>query len=262
MAPLTRARANARSMCDNDLSSNDVKPGITLMAPATKKRKRPASKTGQKSPIKLARARTPPTDEKYGLIQEKLQDNLYALLIQHILWNQTSGRAARPVLDAILALYPTPEKLAQAEFSYLAMLLYPIGLYNRRAKRLIDFAQAWVERPPHKSRRYRRVDYPSKGCGRDIGPNEILGEDDPREGWEIAHLPGIGPYALDGYRMFYRDKLRYEPDETPEIPEWQTVVPLDKELRPYMVWRWKKEGFDYNILTGAVTRIDLAQAAS
>jgi hypothetical protein len=39
-------------------------------------------------------------------------------------------------------------------------------------------------------------------------PGEILGSKDAREGWEIAHLPGIWAYALVSYRIFYRDKLR------------------------------------------------------
>jgi len=33
-------------------------------------------------------------------------------------------------------------------------------------------------------------------------------EGDAREGWEIAHLPGMGAYALDSYRIFHRDELR------------------------------------------------------
>ncbi|KAK9897331.1 DNA glycosylase, partial [Cystobasidium minutum MCA 4210] len=165
---------------------------------------------------------------RYGLIQEELQDNLYYLMVQSILWNQTWGRSARPVLDAILTLYPTPDKMANASLPELTLMIYPIGLHNRRAKRLIDLAQVWLDAPPCKERRYRK--------------------DDPREGWEIAHLPGIGAYALDSYRIFHRDKLRQiAPDAE---PEWKRVVATDKELRAWLIWRWHQEGYHYDILSG------------
>lgn len=114
--------------------------------------------------------------DRYGLIQEELQDNLYYLMVQSILWNQTWGRSARPVLDAILTLYPTPDKMANASLPELTLMIYPIGLHNRRAKRLIDLAQVWLDAPPCKERRYRKVGYPNKQSGKDVKPGEILDE--------------------------------------------------------------------------------------
>ncbi|PSN63014.1 hypothetical protein BS50DRAFT_452628, partial [Corynespora cassiicola Philippines] len=115
---------------------------------------------------------------------------------------------ARPVLFRILALYPDPSRLALAAIKDLTPILQPIGLQNIRAARLIALAKTWVAAPPCRERRYRKLHYPLRGCGADVKPGEILGPEDEREGWEIAHLPGMGPYALDSFRIFYRDRLR------------------------------------------------------
>lgn len=194
----------------------------------------------------------------YGLIQERIQDSLYALVVQVILWNQTHGKAARPVLFKILSLYPTPFHLSQANLGELIEILQPLGLHNVRAKRLIALAEAWVVAPPCKERRYRRLHYPDRGCGIGVKPEETLGMDDEREGWEIAHLPGMGPYALDSYRIFYRDRLReVEGGE----PEWKRVLPLDKDLRPYLKWRWAQDGWDWNELTGKRRKLNPEEIA-
>lgn len=225
--------------------------------PATKKRKRPERVSHHFAPQrKPNRPTTIPQPEDlpfqlqpagYGLIQERIRDSLYALVVQVILWNQTHGKAARPVLFQILTLYPTPFHLSQAELNELTALLQPLGLHNIRAKRLIALAEAWIAAPPCKERRYRRLHYPARGCGADVKAGEILEVEDEREGWEIAHLPGMGPYALDSYRIFYRDRLReVEGGE----PEWMRVLPLDKDLRPYLKWRWAQEGWEWNEHTG------------
>ena len=186
---------------------------------------------------------------RFGLVQEFLSHNLYFLCVQAILWNQTRGQQARPVLGQILTLYPTPEDLASADLDTLTALLYPIGLHNIRAARLIAFAKGWVDAPPCRERRYRRLDYPTKGCGRDVGKTEVLDEEDEREGWEVAHLPGMGAYALDSFRIFGRDKLR-EVEDVEGKEEWRSVLPLDKDLRAYLVWRWWREGWVWDMHTG------------
>lgn len=73
--------------------------------------------------------------------------------------------------------------------------------------------------------------------------------------WEIAHLPGVGAYALDSWRIFCLDEFRSgmlevgvkEGDGNEKVEnggnnEWRCVVPTDKELRAYLRWRWAKEG--------------------
>lgn len=174
---------------------------------------------------------------KYGLIQERICDSLYALVVQAILWNQTRGDMARPVLFKLLSAYPSPDELSAAPLPDLINMLQPIGLHRIRATRLIALAEAWLAAPPCKERRYRRLHYPSHGCGLDVRPGEVLELDDGREGWEIAHLPGMGAYALDSYRIFYRDRLRGVEGLDRIEPEWKRVIPTDKELKPYLRWR-------------------------
>ncbi|KAI8721546.1 hypothetical protein NCS52_00296200 [Fusarium sp. LHS14.1] len=134
--------------------------------------------------------------------------DLYKLLVAAVLWNRTRGVQARPVLLKLISNYPSPDHLSKASISHLSELLHPLGLHNSRARRLVAFAKAWMQNPPSKTRRYRKLHYPSHGDGLDVGKNEVLAEDDEREGWEVAHLPSLGPYALDSFRIFHRDILR------------------------------------------------------
>jgi methyl-CpG-binding domain protein 4 len=78
-----------------------------------------------------------------------------------------------------------------------------------------------------------------RGCGTDVKPGEVLGPEDEREGWEIAHLPGMGAYALDSYRIFYRDTLRGISDTSDFEPEWKRVKADDKDLKAYLEWKWE-----------------------
>lgn len=128
------------------------------------------------APLPVQKPARPVSNFRFGLVQEEIQGNLYYLLVQSVLWCQTWGKSARPVLDTILSLYPTPEKLAQAKLPELTLIIYPIGLHNIRAKRLIDLAKMWLAAPPCKERRYRKVGYPGKGSGKNVKPGEVLEE--------------------------------------------------------------------------------------
>ncbi|KAJ9648098.1 hypothetical protein H2201_002361 [Coniosporium apollinis] len=229
----------------------------------------------------------PASSTSYGLIQDHLasiattpQQCIYTVLIQCILWNQTSGRQARPVLSALLTLYPDAAALAQADLGALTTMLQPLGLHNIRAARLLAFAKAWLAAPPCAERRYRKLHYPLKGSGTDIKASEVLGLEDEREGWEVAHLPGVGAYALDSFRLVCRDWLRgvgregWEREGEGEgkrvdgegrkvEPEWMRiegdkgrVVPLDKDLRKALVWRWGREGWVWDPVTGRKRRMN------
>ena len=186
----------------------------------------------------------------FPLMQEKIAHKLYFLIVQAILWNQTSGVQARPIFFALIEKYPSPESLSEACLEELVALLRPLGLQNVRARRCIALGRSWNENPPTPSRRYRRKGYPMTSLTTDT-ENE----------WEIAHLPGVGPYALDSFRIFHRDEMRglakdwlgTGATEKGFEPEWKRVLPLDKELRAYLKWRWLKEGFAWNEHNG--TRI-------
>ena len=108
----------------------------------------------------------------------------------------------------------------------------------------------WCELPPEKGKRYRCLHYPEKGNGRDIKANECISDEDERVAWEVAHLPGVGAYAFDSWRIFCRDSLRGLDAIDEGDAEWTRVLPLDKELRAYLRWRWLKCGWIWDPLTG------------
>ena len=191
----------------------------------------------------------------FGLIQERICESLFALVIQAILWNKTKGTAARPILWKILCTYPTPESLAAADPKAVEDTIRILGLQERRALCLVKMANVWVAAPPCAERRYGRRNYPKKGSNKDVKDRELLDSDDPREGWEIGHLPGIGEYALDSYRIFGRDRLRGIHGVEGTEPEWKRVVPSDKELGPYVKFKWKQEGWEYDLKTGVRVKI-------
>lgn len=212
-------------------------------------------------PEPFSRERPPPglkfnlQTPEFGLIQERICESLYALVIQAILWNKTKGTAARPILWKLLCAYPTPESLASADPLEVQAIIRILGLQERRALNLVKMANVWLAAPPCAERRYGRRNYPRKGSGKDVKDRELLGPDDKREGWEIGHLPGIGEYALDSYRIFGRDRLRGLLDVEGVEPEWKRVVPNDKELGPYVKFKWAQEGWKYDLVSGSKSKI-------
>ncbi|CEF76311.1 hypothetical protein FGSG_08058 [Fusarium graminearum PH-1] len=246
----TRSMVKKETVYPNDRITDDTRTIVK-----SSKIKKAARKSSE---VIFSAARIPTIDApRFGLIQETLSTNLYALLVATVLWNRTRGTQARPVFDKLISKYPTPTHLAAASFVELAELIRPIGLYNSRAARFIAFAKAWIENPPCKEKRYRKLHYPMKGDGRDVGKDEVLDEDDERQGWEVAHLPSLGPYAIDSYRIFHRDMLRGLAKDwnghkaKPGFePEWKRVVPLDKELRAFLRWMWLKGGWIWDPETG------------
>ena len=204
----------------------------------------------------------------FGLVQEKLSHEPFKMLIAVIFLNKTRGAVSIPVFYDFIARYPTPTQLAAADHAEIVELIKGLGLQNRRATMYIDLAKAWLINPPEKGKRYRRLHYPQRGDGRDISPQECpIPEGDPRSAWEVAHLPGIGAYAIDSWRIFCRDELRGFPSGLQPVPapeavelelrqEWTSVLPLDKELRAYLRWRWLRLGYAWNFLTGERKELD------
>ena len=204
----------------------------------------------------------------FGLVQEGLCKDPFRLLVAVTFLNKTRGTVALPVCYELFGQYPTPADLANADVEKLVELIHGLGLQNQRAVRMIKLAKAWVENPPQKGKRYRRLHYPAKDDGKDVqkgsGP---IADDDPRTAWEIAHLPGAGAYAIDSWRIFCRDELRGLPtgvphELTPQTidlemqKEWTRVLPFDKELRAYLRWRWLRLGWQWNPLTGERSRLE------
>ncbi|MCJ1286608.1 hypothetical protein MMC26_005954 [Xylographa opegraphella] len=204
----------------------------------------------------------------FGLVQERLCHEPFRLLVAVMFLNKTRGKVALPVCYDLFARYPGPEDLANANFEELSGMIHELGLQNQRAERMIKLAQTWVKNPPKLGQRYRMLHYPGKEDGKDIAKgSDSIDDDDPRTAWEIAHLPGTGAYAMDSWRIFCRDELRGLPTGLQENldpesialemqQEWTRVLPLDKELRSYLRWRWLRLGWTWDPVTGERTKLD------
>lgn len=255
---ISRSRSRARSK------------STILQPPTTPSKKSPRKPSAKKSPYfpkspseKVSCIPFPPLQAtSFGLVQEKLSHDPFRLLIAVIFLNKTKGSVTMPVFYDLMDRYPTPAALAAAKQSDLVEMIQHLGLQNQRAATCIKLAQAWLHSPPQKGKRYRRLHYPDKDDGKDIKPTDgPIPDHDPRVAWEVGHLPGIGAYAIDSWRIFCRDELRGLPhglaaDLSPEArvveleKEWTRVLPGDKELRAYLRWRWLRCGWSWNPLTG------------
>ena len=180
-----------------------------------------------------------------------------------------------PVYHTLVTRYPTPQALAEANFEDVVGFFQHLGLQNQRAKKCIALAKAWLTHPPEKGKRYRRLHYPNRNDGKDIplddGP---VPDEDARVAWEVGHLPGIGAYAIDSWRIFCRDRLRGLPTGLPNMShmtehgkeeemrgEWTRVLPSDKELRAYLRWRWLRVGWIWDPIAGDRRPVDEAVLA-
>jgi hypothetical protein len=235
-------------------------PTSSPSKPTDTKKTTPLPKT-PRPPAGTSTCPVPSTNSTYfGLIQEKLWKEPFWLIIAVTFLNKTAGRAAAPIFWNLKELYPTPEALSQADEKDLVSMIETLGLQNQRAKRLILIAKAWFANPPAKNQRYRTLNYPAKGDGKDIKKDQTIDEDaDDCEGaLEIGHIPGCGPYAWDSWRIFCRDVQRglaqdfngRRSGKEGFEPEWQRVVPLDKELRACLRWMWLREGYVWDHETG------------
>ncbi|GAD96925.1 5-Methylcytosine G/T mismatch-specific DNA glycosylase [Paecilomyces variotii No. 5] len=213
--------------------------------------------TGQPTQSESCLPFPPISASSFGLVQEQLAHEPFQLLIATIFLNRTRGGVAIPVLFKVFERYPTIESMANAELADLVSMINCLGFQNQRAKKCIALAQTWLASPPTKGKRYRKLHYPKKMDGRDVGTNECIPDDDPRVAWEVSHLPGVGAYAIDSWRIFCRDELRglstdWKGSGAEEgfTPEWKSVHPMDKELRAYLTWMWLKEGWVWDRETG------------
>jgi hypothetical protein len=207
-------------------------------------------------------------------MQERLAHDPFRLLLATIFLNKTQGERAMPIFHVLMEAYPTPKDLAHANAEDVTKIIRTLGFQNQRAKKCLEFAQAWVSQPPERGKRYRKLNYPEKGHGKNIKTGETLDDKDERVAWEISHLPGLGPYSHDSWRMFCRDELRglasdwlgskSQPVQNGEgrqfkfEPEWKRVLPEDKELRAWMTWMWLKEGLLWNKETGEKKKAGVA----
>ncbi|KAG6331268.1 hypothetical protein ID866_7820 [Astraeus odoratus] len=187
------------------------------------------------------------------LVIESIRDDPWKVLLAARLLNVTTGRMAIPVFWKVVTRWPTPEDLVHvsgmwpclarsvsfdqylfrllAPFNELVELLRPLGLYSKRAKWLKEISQLYIDDPP----RYLAT-LPPGELSSNAAPLETQARRRTRSLYKypytpISHFPGVGPYALDCFRIFCRSSL--EPCE-----EWKQVMPTDKELVRYVQWKW------------------------
>ena len=275
-ATTVKGRDQARSAAISEEDTAPQRRSRRSSAPTKSPYFRSAPSSQKKSPASrknMSCIPFPPlASSRFGLAQERLAHDPFRLLVAVVFLNKTRGAVAMPVFYGLIARYTTPEALASAKHEDVLEHIQHLGLQNQRAKTIINLAKAWLADPPRRGRRHRSLHYPTPGDGKDIRPKEVIEDEsiDPRVGWEIAHLPGLGAYAFDSWRIFCRDQLRgiaivdenaavdsqiekasvEDNTESAVSPEWSRVLPLDKELRAYLRWRWLKAGWIWDPLTG------------
>ena len=112
------------------------------------------------------------------LLQEVYQNDAWKMLVCCILLNLTKRTQVDIIRDELFKLYPTPNKMKNANQSELSKLLQPLGLYNRRAKSLKRFSEDWV-----------------KGFN------------------SVDELYGIGQYAKDSWEIFQNNNRNVNPTD-------------------------------------------------
>jgi len=151
-----------------------------------------------------------PLPSPYGLLQERLYRNPWALLVATIFLNKTPAKSAKSILYQFLKLYPIPELLLssgteEVVVKKLSVLLTPLGLQNRRAKSLFRLASRLVQ--------LSSEDY--------IDLHVFQSK--------LQKLPGVGTYSYHSWLLFHGVQ-----DDAWSKPELGIT---DKKLILYSNWR-------------------------
>jgi len=112
------------------------------------------------------------------ILQEVYQDDGWKMLTCCMLLNLTNRKQVDTIRDELFSRYPTPKDMMNANQSELAVLLKPLGLYNRRAKSLIKMSKGYV-----------------KGFK------------------DVSELYGIGQYANDSWEIFQNNNIKVNPTD-------------------------------------------------
>ncbi|KAF8973897.1 DNA glycosylase [Flammula alnicola] len=173
------------------------------------------------------------------LIQDRVAEDPWKLLVAVTLLNKTAGKLAIPTFWNIMAKWPTPLELSQAHKEELVSVIRHLGTQNIRAERLIALSRSYIQEPPSV------YDPALQGPQRFVLPQDEVPVRYPAT--PISHLPGTGQYALDSYRVFCTVH------DDPSSEEWKTVMPTDKELIRYLKWKWAFiENMEWSPTKGAI----------
>lgn len=107
------------------------------------------------------------------LLQELLWPNRWQCTVANLLLNVTTRKQVDTVWPILFEEAPGHVEILNIRLERLVEILKPLGLYNRRAKRLKELAAAW-ETVPH------------------------------------SQLPGVGKYAIQSDKIFFADDLLWE----------------------------------------------------
>lgn len=114
-----------------------------------------------------------PLRSPYGLIQEDLWPNEWAIFVACILLNCTTRKSVEKVFPDLIRRYPDAHSMSQADSSELSHIIARLGFGNRRSRYLIEMSKAYLKKD-----------------------------------WKHAsELPGIGEYASAAWEIFIKNEL-------------------------------------------------------
>ena len=129
------------------------------------------------------------------MLQELYADDPWRLIVSCILLNQTTRRQVDRVRGILFAMWPTAEAMSKADPEQLRTVLHPLGFQNRRSDTIKRLSERWVE------------------LTTEMGPHDWHEE-------VVRSLPGVGPYALDSYRIFHLNDFSRCDSSDKEIMAW------------------------------------------
>jgi methyl-CpG-binding domain protein 4 len=139
----------------------------------------------------------------------------FRVLVVCIFLNRTRGEIAEPYIASFFEEYPTVESVRDADpRKILRHFFQPLGMH-RRAWWVVDLARVFLEDPPM--------------------PMVLrckTGEFDSHLS-EVAHLPGVGEYASDAWRLFCREQF-YASAGVRIAEQWRSLRPNDRILFRYV----------------------------
>ena len=134
----------------------------------------------------------------------------YEVLVAEILLQKTAAEKVEPIYDELLATYPTPNVLADADQEGLADIIYSLGFQNQRSKALISIGQ------------------------------EICESDVPDTADELLKLSYVGRYAANATLCFAFEQPRPIVDAN-VVRVYNRVFSEDFDYRDEDMWSFASE---------------------
>jgi endonuclease-3 len=88
--------------------------------------------------------------------KSEIADTPFVTLISCLLSLRTKDAVTEQASRCLLVKYNTPEKLAALSEQRIASLIYPVGFYKTKAKRIKEISRTLLEKYPQRSREKNR----------------------------------------------------------------------------------------------------------